>query len=29
MMDDEDLFKVNSFREEEEQALRFIFIIRR
>lgn len=29
MMDDEDLFKVNSFSEEEEQALRFIFIIRR
>jgi hypothetical protein len=29
LMDDEDLFKINSFGPEEEQALRFIFVIRK
>lgn len=29
LMDDEDLFKINGFGPEEEQALRFIFIIRK
>lgn len=28
-MEDEDLFKINEFTQEEEQALRFIFAIRK
>lgn len=27
-MEDEDLFKINTFSSEEEQALRFVFAIR-